>query len=148
MEIRPITNDEEHAAALRAVEALWNAPEGSKERDELDAIATLIDAYERKHWPVADADPVEILRQAIADGRTQTELATIIGSRARASELLNRNRALTIEMIDKISKAWGIPRQLLAVPYQIKKKALAHKSKLTRTARRRPSPKTATRKRA
>ncbi|QXX74325.1 type II toxin-antitoxin system HigA family antitoxin [Methylovirgula sp. HY1] len=148
MEIRPITNDEEHSSALRSIETLWNAPEGSKARHELDAIATLIDAYERKRWPVREADPVKILQQAIVEGRTQAELATIIGSRARASELLNRNRALTIKMIDKISKAWKIPRQLLAVPYQIKKKAAAHKSKLTRTPRKGASLKTVTRKRA
>ena len=148
MEIRPITNDEEHALALRAVEALWNTPEGSKEHHELDAIATLIDAYERKRWPVSDADPVEILQQSIADGRTQTELATIIGSRARASEILNRNRALTIDMIDKISKAWGIPRQLLAIPYQIKKKASLRKSKSARQPRKNAGLKAATRKRA
>lgn len=148
MEIRPITNDEEHASALRSVEALWNAPEGSKEHYELDAIATLIDAYERKRWPVNEADPVEILKQTIAEGRTQAELATIIGSRARASEILNRNRALTIDMIDKIANAWEIPRQLLAVPYQIKKNASVRRRKSARASNKGAVLRPASRKRA
>lgn len=122
MDIRPITNDEEHALALKAVEALWNAPKGSNEYYELDALVTLIEVYERRRWPVKHCDPIEILQGAIADGRTQDELATIIGSRVRASEILDRKRPLTIDMIDKISKAWGIPYQLLAVPYRINKK--------------------------
>jgi HTH-type transcriptional regulator/antitoxin HigA len=60
------------------------------------------------------------LEYAIADmGRSQAELAQIVGSRARASEILGRKRALTIAMIDKISEAWGVPRGLLAVPYRL-----------------------------
>lgn len=119
MEIRPITNDEDHIRALKAVEELWDVPEGSIESQELDALATLIEAYERKRWPVQDSDPVEILKYAIDElGRSQAGLGEIIG-RVRASEILHRKRALTIEMIDKISKAWGIPRALLAVPYPL-----------------------------
>ncbi|MGP0059286.1 MAG: helix-turn-helix domain-containing protein [Beijerinckiaceae bacterium] len=124
MEIRPIITDEDHARALAAVEALWDAPEGSVESYELDALATLIDAYERKRWPVSASDPIEILEYAIRElGRSQVGLGEIIGSRARASEILSRKRALTIAMIDKVSTAWGIPRALLAVPYRLAKDA-------------------------
>ncbi|MGA9138203.1 MAG: transcriptional regulator [Methylovirgula sp.] len=122
--IRPITSDEDHTRAFAAAEKLWDAPEDSIESQELDALATLIDAYERKRWPVAASDPIEIIEYAVAElGRSQAGLSEIVGSRARASELLSRKRSLTIEMIDKIGKAWGIPRQLLAVPYQLKKNA-------------------------
>jgi HTH-type transcriptional regulator/antitoxin HigA len=123
MEIRPITNDEDHTRALKEAEALWDAPEGSVASHELDALATLIDAYERKRWPIQPSDPIEILEYAMKEmGRSQAALAKIVGSRARASEILHRKRALTIDMIDKISNAWGIPRALLAVPYPLEQK--------------------------
>lgn len=129
MEIRPIRNDEDHLRALKAVKELWDAPEGSAESQQLDALATLIDAYERKRWPAGTSDPVQILEFAIHElGRSQAELGAIIG-RTRASEILNRKRALTIEMIDKISKAWGIPRGLLAIPYKIRRRAAPRPSR-------------------
>lgn len=141
MELRPIVTDEDHAHALRAAERLWDAPPGSIESQTLDALATLIDAYERKRWPIAASDPIEIIQYAIDDlGRSQVDLGKIIG-RTRASEILNRKRALTIEMIDKIEKAWGIPRQLLAVPYEIGRHKIS-----TRLRRKVPKRKAATRK--
>jgi HTH-type transcriptional regulator/antitoxin HigA len=80
----------------------------------------LVDVYESARWEVADSDPIDLLRYAIDEmGHSQSELAEILGSRPRASELLKRKRALTIEMIDKISKTWGIPRSLLAIPYPL-----------------------------
>src|SRR5215210_3529960 len=110
MDIRPIRTDEDHAAALREIERLWGAPAGSPEGDKLDVLATLVDAYETGRWPMADTDPVAVLRFAIDEmGYSQSDLAAILGSHSRASEVLNRKRALTIEMIDKISKAWRIP---------------------------------------
>lgn len=123
MDIRPIRNEEDHAAALREIERLWGAPVGSPEGDKLDVLATLVDAYESAHWPAAEADPVEMLRFALEEmGHSQAELGAILGSRSRASEVLNRRRALTVDMIDKISRAWGIPREVLARPYAIERK--------------------------
>jgi HTH-type transcriptional regulator / antitoxin HigA len=124
MNIRPIRNDADHLEAVREIERLWGSAEGSPEADKFDVLATLVDAYESAHWPVANSDPVDLLRYAIDEmGHTQSELAAIVGSAPRASELLRRKRALTIEMIDKISRAWGIPRGLLAVPYPLAKSA-------------------------
>jgi HTH-type transcriptional regulator/antitoxin HigA len=120
MDIRPIRNDEDHSAALREVEGLWGAAEGTPEGDKLDVLATLIEAYENRSYPVPDADPVDILHFAIEDmGRSQAELAALLGSRARASEVLNRKRRLTVEMIAKISEAWRIPVEALAKPYNL-----------------------------
>ncbi|MGB7126505.1 MAG: XRE family transcriptional regulator [Methylovirgula sp.] len=93
--IRPITSDEDHTRAFAAAEKLWDAPEDSIESQEFDALATLIDAYERKRWPVAASDPIEIIEYAVAElGRSQAGLSEIVGSRARASELLSRKRGL------------------------------------------------------
>jgi HTH-type transcriptional regulator / antitoxin HigA len=124
MEIRPIRTDEDHRAALAEIEACWGAAEGTEEGDKLDILLALIDAYEDKRWPIdldENFDPIDVLDHAIEElGHTQAELAEILGSRSRASEILSRRRALTVEMIHKISKAWKIPADLLVRPYQIK----------------------------
>lgn len=118
MEIRPIKNDADHAAALAEIAKLWNAAAGSEAGDKLDILATLVERYEDTRWPVEDdADPIDLLHFAISDlGHTQAELATLLGSRSRASEVLNRRRALTVEMIRTISEAWKIPADLLVKP--------------------------------
>jgi len=120
MDIRPIRTDADHEEAIREIERLWNAAKGSREADIVDVLATLVEVYEKARWPIEESDPVDILKYAIDEmGHTQAELAHIVGSRSRASEILARKRALTIEMIDKISNAWGISRGLLAVPYAL-----------------------------
>ena len=120
MDIRPIRNDDDHRLALREVERLWGAQEGTPDGDKLDVLATLIEAYENRYFPVPDADPVDILHFAIGDmGHSQAELAELLGSRPRASEVLKRKRRLTVEMIAKISEAWRIPVEALAKPYHL-----------------------------
>jgi HTH-type transcriptional regulator/antitoxin HigA len=118
MDIHPIRNDDDHRRAQREVERLWGAQEGTPEGDKLDVLTTLIEAYENRYYPVPDADPVDILHFAIDDmGRSQAELAALLGSRARASEVLNRKRRLTVEMI--ASDSWRIPIEALAKPYNL-----------------------------
>jgi HTH-type transcriptional regulator / antitoxin HigA len=123
MEIRPIRTDEDHRIALAEIEACWGAPDGSEEGDKLDVLLALVDAYEEKRWPIdldENFDPIDVLNHAIDElGHAQAELAEILGSRSRASEILSRRRALTVEMIHKISKAWKIPADLLVRPYKI-----------------------------
>ena len=79
-------------------------------------LLALVDAYEEKGWPVdldENFDPIDVLNHAIEEiGHTQAELAALLGSRSRASEILSRRRALTVDMIHKISKAWKIPADL------------------------------------
>src|SRR6202051_973366 len=127
MEIRPIRNDEDHRAALAAIEASWGAPEGTEEGDKLDVLLALVEIYEAKRWPIEtdrNFDPVDVLRYAIDElGHTQAELAELLGSRSRASEVLSRRRALTVEMIHKIGEAWKIPAGLLVRPYRIERAA-------------------------
>ncbi len=123
MEIRPIRSDEDHRIALAEIEACWGALEGTEEGDKLDVLLALVDAYEEKRWPIdldENFDPIDVLNHAIDEmGHTQAELAEILGSRSRASEILSRRRALTVQMIHKISKAWKIPADLLVRPYKI-----------------------------
>jgi HTH-type transcriptional regulator/antitoxin HigA len=121
MEIRPIKNDSDHEAALREIERLWNAAEGTEDSDKLDILATLVEKYEEGRWPVVDdSDPIDLLNYAIEElGHSQAELAELLGSRSRASEILNRRRPLTVEMIHKISQAWKIPADLLVRPSRV-----------------------------
>jgi HTH-type transcriptional regulator/antitoxin HigA len=121
MEIYPIRNDDDYTAAVREIERLWGAAAGTEEGDKLDILATLVEKYEETRWPSVDAsDPIDLLNYAIEElGHSQAELAELLGSRSRASELLNRRRPLTVEMIHKISEAWKIPADLLVKPSRV-----------------------------
>jgi HTH-type transcriptional regulator / antitoxin HigA len=121
MEIHPIRNDDDHATAVREIEKLWGAAPGTEEGDKLDILATLVEKYEDRRWPNIDvSDPIDLLNYAIDEfGHSQAELAELLGSRSRASELLNRRRPLTVEMIHKISEAWKIPADLLVKPSRV-----------------------------
>lgn len=119
VDISPINDDAAHRAAVAEIERLWGAPQGTPEGDKLDILLTLVDAYEEKRWPIEAADPVEAITYAIEEmGHTQSELASLLGSRSRASEILSRKRALTVDMIHKISSAWHIPASILVRPYE------------------------------
>jgi HTH-type transcriptional regulator/antitoxin HigA len=123
MDIRPIRTDEDQRAALAEIEANWGALEGSEAGDKLDVLVALVESYEARRWPIDEHenfDPIDALHHAIDElGHTQAELAELLGSRSRASEILARRRALTVEMIHKISEAWKIPAGLLVRPYKI-----------------------------
>jgi HTH-type transcriptional regulator / antitoxin HigA len=121
--IRPIRTDQDHRAALAEIEACWGAPEGTEEGDRLDVLVALVESYEAKRWPIESNesfDPIDVLHYAVEEfGHSQSELAELLGSRSRASEILTRRRALTVDMIHKISEAWKIPADLLVRPYKI-----------------------------
>jgi antitoxin component HigA of HigAB toxin-antitoxin module len=144
MDVRFIRNDDDHQAALAEIDALWNAPAGSEEAAKLDLLVTLVDAYEVRRWPVEDPDrdPVDVLHYAIDEmGHSQTELGEVIGSRSRASEILARRRALTVEMIYRISEAWKLPASLLVRPYAVTRGARRKRSAaVSRTSTRTPKP--------
>lgn len=122
MEIRPIRTDKDHRTALAEIEKLWGASKGTPEGDKLDILVTLVETYEERRWPLRSRrrfDPVDVLRYAIEElGHSQAELAEILGSRSRASEVLARRRPLTLEMIQKINASWKIP-DLLVQPYRL-----------------------------
>ena len=114
MDIRPIKTKRDYEKALRRVEALMSAKPGTDEGDELDIIATLVEVYERKHFPVNAADPVEaILFRMEQQGLERKDLEAFIGSRHRVSEVLNRKRTLSLDMIRKLHGGLGIPLEVL-----------------------------------
>ena len=119
MDIRPIRTDDDHIAAVREIERLWDAPEGSPDADRMDVLATLVDVYESRRWPIEPGTPRDVLAYAIGDmGRSQTELAELLGPRSQASDLLSGRRRVSLEVARKISAAWSIPVALLVAPYE------------------------------
>lgn len=123
MEIHPIRTEADYDAAVAEIERLWGAEPGTDDGDKLDILATLVEKYENEHWPIdtGRVDPIDMLNYLIGEsGHTQAELAELLGSRSRASEILNRRRALTVEMIFRISEAWKVPAELLIRPYRLK----------------------------
>jgi HTH-type transcriptional regulator/antitoxin HigA len=115
MDIRPIRTDEDNAAALRRIEALWGAEAGTPEGDELDILLALVERYEEARWPTPKADsPAAFLRGFLElTGRTQGELAVLLGSKSRASELLSGKRDLTLDQIRRLHGQWGVPSDCL-----------------------------------
>ena len=91
MEIKPIKTDTDYRAALREIDRLWLSPEDTPEGDLLDVLITLVEVYERQHFPMPELDPVEtIVGHMDLNGFTQDDLAKLLGSRSRASEIINR----------------------------------------------------------
>jgi HTH-type transcriptional regulator/antitoxin HigA len=124
MDVQPIRSDADHSDALATIDRLWGAAEGSEDADRLDVLLALVESYEDRRWPVpfaGESDPVDLLHFAITElGHTQAELAELLGSRSRASEVLLRRRALTVGMIHRISEAWRLPAELLVRPYRLR----------------------------
>jgi HTH-type transcriptional regulator / antitoxin HigA len=119
MDIRPIKTDADHRAALTEIEELWGAEEGTSEGDRLDVLATLVEAYEARRWPVEELDPIEAIEAAMAhEGHSRGDLAKVIGQ-SRATEILQRKRPLTLPMIRKIAAAWHVPERVLVKDYPL-----------------------------
>jgi HTH-type transcriptional regulator/antitoxin HigA len=122
MDIRPIKSEADYEWALAEVSRYFDdQPEpGSPDGDRFDVLATLVEAYENAHFPLPDVDPVDILKAYMeAHDYSQRDFASLVGSRSRASEILNRRRALNLTQIHKIVEAWKIPAELLIKPYPV-----------------------------
>ncbi|MFD1333230.1 type II toxin-antitoxin system HigA family antitoxin [Methylopila musalis] len=123
MDIRPIRTEADYDWALAEVERYFDEPPvfGSPDGDRFDVLSTLIAAYEAERFPLPDVDPIDALKAFMESaGKTQADLAQLFGSRPRASEVLNRKRALTLDMIHRLRAAWGLPSDLIAKPYALK----------------------------
>lgn len=116
-DLKPIRSEEDYEAALAQVERLWGARSGTPDGDRLDILATLIDAWEAKQYPMDPPDPIEAIRFRMEQqGLTRKDLEPIFGSRNRTSEVLNRRRGLSIEMIRQLHARLGISAEVLIRP--------------------------------
>jgi HTH-type transcriptional regulator/antitoxin HigA len=116
MNIRPIHTDNDYKAALRELSAYFsNEPEmGTEDGDRFEILATLVEAYEAKHFPVEAPDPIEAIRFRMEQGGlTAKDLVPYIGRANRVYEVLNGKRSLTIEMIRNLHRNLGIPAESL-----------------------------------
>ncbi|MCK5516608.1 MAG: transcriptional regulator [Desulfobulbaceae bacterium] len=121
MNIKPIKTETDYNVALQAVDNLMDAKKDTHEGDSLDVLVTLIEAYEEKHHPVFPPDPVEaIIHQMESQGLSRKDLIPFFGSRARVSEILNKKRSLSINMIRKLQKGLGISAEILIKPYDLR----------------------------
>lgn len=118
MEIKPIKNEVDYEATLKEIELLFDAAPDTPEGDRLEVLTTLVEAYEERHYSIPMPDPIEaILYHMESRGLTRRDIEPYIGSRARVSEILNRKRQLTMEMIRNLHKGLGIPAEVLIQPY-------------------------------
>jgi len=114
MDIKPIKTDNDYRAALKEVEMLMTAESGTPEGEKLDVLVTLIEAYERKHFPLDLPDPIEAIKFEMEQkGLTVKDLEPMIGKSNRVYEILNRKRSLTLKMIWKLHHELGIPAESL-----------------------------------
>ena len=114
MTIKPIRNDDNLRAAFKQLELVFQAPAGSEQADERDVLVTLIEAYEQKHYPIGPADPVEAIKFRMEQQNlTPKDLEPYIGSSGRVSEVLNRKRRLSLQMVKKLHAGLRIPLESL-----------------------------------
>ena len=119
MDIRPLHSEADYDAALEKIADFFvSEPEpGTPEADQFDLLALVIADYEAKHWPITPPDPIEAIKFHMEQkGYRQTDLAQLLGSRSRASEILSRKRPLTMEMAWKLNREWGISAESLIHP--------------------------------
>jgi HTH-type transcriptional regulator/antitoxin HigA len=117
MEIKPVRTNADYERTLREIERLWGAKAGTPDGDKLDILATLVEAYEQKHFPIDPPDPIEAIRFRLEQqGLDRRALVGIIGGRSRVHEVMNRKRALSLEMIRRLHERFGIPAEVLILP--------------------------------
>jgi HTH-type transcriptional regulator/antitoxin HigA len=117
MEIKPIRTKSDYERTLREIEHLWGAKHATPDGDRLDVLATLVEAYEQKHFPIDPPDPIEAIRFRLEQqGLDPRALVGIIGGRSRVYEVMERKRALSLEMIRRLHQQFGIPAEVLIRP--------------------------------
>ncbi len=118
MKISPIKTERDYDKALQRLEVIFDAEPGSKYGDELEILSILIEKYEKENFPIGMPDPIEAIKFRMEQlGMKQKDLAEVVGLKSRVSEILNKKRKLTIDMIRKLSKSLSIPSEVLIQDY-------------------------------
>ncbi|GAW47627.1 DNA-binding protein [Photobacterium damselae subsp. piscicida] len=122
MYIKPIKTVEDNEAALTRIAQLWDAEPNTPEGDELDVLATLVHAFEEEYYPIDAPDPIEAIKFRMEQqGLVPEDMVNFLGTRSRVTEVLKRQRRLTINMIRKLNKGLHIPLDCLVKDYQLTK---------------------------
>ena len=129
MDIKPIRDEADYEGALRRVEELWDSPEGSAGSDELDILTTLIEAYEREHYPVDLPSPIEAIKFRLEQrGKDTRALIGVIGQRTRVYEVMRGKRPLSLNMIRRLHEKFDIPAEVLIQPTRRSRNLAVHGS--------------------
>ena len=120
MDIKLIKTEEDYEIALDKLDEIFDASEGTPESDQADILALLIDEYENVHYPIEAPDPIEAIKIRMEELQLkQKDIAEALGGRNRASEILNRKRKLTVDMIRKLTKSLNLSASLLIKDYKL-----------------------------
>lgn len=118
MTVEPIKTKKDYKQAMERLEMLFDAKKGTEEGDELEVLSILIEKYEHEHFPIDLPDPIEAIKFRMEQlGYNQGDLAKIVGLKSRASEILNRKRKLSLDMIRELHEKLHIPTDVLIQPY-------------------------------
>ena len=122
MDIKPLKTDSDYQMTLSRLEEIFDAPIGTPESDEADILGLMIDEYEKKHYPIDAPDPIEAIKIRMEEMQLkQVDLVPEIGGKSRVSEILNRKRKLTVDMIRKIAAKLNLSAGLLVKDYQLER---------------------------
>ncbi|MBF2007272.1 MAG: transcriptional regulator [Chlorogloeopsis fritschii C42_A2020_084] len=122
LKLRPIRTEADYHAALDEIERLFDAEPNTPDCDRLEILTTLVEAYEQRHYPIVAPEPIEaILYYLESRGLSAGDLEPIIGSLGEVTDILNRQQALTLEMIRRLHSSLGIPAEVLIQPYSLMK---------------------------
>ena len=120
MNIKLIKSEADYDKALTAIDGLMGAAPDTPESDKLEVLIALVEAYEAEHWPIEAPDPISAIEHVMeARGLCQKDFGALIGSQPRASEVLNRQRPLTLPMIRALSIGWNLPADVLVREYDL-----------------------------
>ncbi len=120
MQIKPIKTVEDNQAALARIDQLWEAEPNTPEGDELEVLATLVHAFEEEHYPIDAPDPIEAIKFRMEQqGLVDADLVPYLGQRSRVTEVLKRQRGLSLSMIRKLNEGLKIPLDCLVKEYQL-----------------------------
>lgn len=120
MDIKPIKTEPDYRLALKRLEDIFDAPIGTPESDEADILGLMVDDYEKRHYPIEAPDPIEAIKIRMEEMHLkQIDLIDVIGGKSRVSEILNRKRKLTVEMIRKITTKLNISPRVLINDYNL-----------------------------
>lgn len=122
MNLSPIKSENDYQESLQRLDTLFDAKIGTPESDEADILALMIDNYENQYYPIESPDPIEAIRIRMEEMQIkQVDLIPEIGGKSRVSEVLNKKRRLTVDMIRKLAKRLSLPSDLLIKDYQLLK---------------------------
>ena len=120
MNVKPIKTEADYKDALKRLELIFDAANGTTESDEADVLGLMIDEYEKKHYPIEAPDPIEAIKIRMEEMHLkQIDLVDAIGGKSRVSEILNRKRKLTVDMIRNLNRRLNLSPGLLINDYQL-----------------------------